>query len=568
MPIKFSPGRIWITNKALKTFLGIYVRIQLTYFYVLAARKHYHKLQIRLLCPYLFSLYGITVPKPLDMLRIGATLLVAGLLSVTAQSIVAQSVSNKPRTIVTTDGEVDDVDTFVRLLLYSNEFNLVGLVYSSSQWHYKGDGKGTKFTSEMASTAKRYGERTELRWPGTTWMESYIDKYAQVYPRLAKHAKGYPTPDYLKSLVRVGNIDFEGAMAKDTEGSDFIRKILLDNDTSPVYLQIWGGTNTVARALKSIEDQYKSTADWAKIQQKVSDKAIIYAVLDQDATYQKYVAPNWPRIKVLYNSDQFWSFAYLWPRVVPAELQTYLNGRWFTENIRHHGPLLDAYYLWGDGKQLPGDPEHTHGDMAEARKYNRSQYDFISEGDSPAFFYLVDVGLRSKEDVSYGGWGGRMVQSATNPYRWEDGKDVTDYDPYTRKQETAYPQVRWIPALQNDFAARADWCIKPYNEANHPPVAKLNHARDLTVKPGQTVTLSGLATDPDGDAVTYRWWQYEEVDSYPGKVVLTTPDAAKASFVVPKDARAGNTIHLILDVTDKGTPALTRYQRVIATVTE
>jgi hypothetical protein len=481
----------------------------------------------------------------------------------------AQSATTKARTIVTTDGEVDDVDTFIRLLLYSNEFNIVGLVYSSSQWHYKGDGKGTKFTSEMPNTAKRYGERTELRWPGTTWMESYIDKYAEVYPNLIKHAKGYPTPAHLKSLVRVGNIDSEGEMNHDTEGSDFIKKILLDANPSPVYLQIWGGTNTVARALKSIEDQYKDSPNWPAVQKKVSEKAIIYAVLDQDATYKKYVAPNWPQIKVLYNSDQFWSFAYLWPRVVPAELQTYLNGAWFSEHVKSdHGALLSSYYLWGDGQKLPGDPEHTHGDMAEAKKFGRSQYDFISEGDSPAFFYLIDVGLRSKEDVSYGGWGGRMVQSPTNPYRWEDGKTVTDYDPYTKKQEAAYPQTRWIPALQNDFAARADWCVKPYKEANHPPVVKLGHPRDLRVKQGQLVHLSGSATDPDGDSISYRWWQYEEVDTYDGKVKIQQPDQTRTSFTVPADAKAGNTIHLILEATDGKAPNLTRYQRVIATVVD
>ena len=483
--------------------------------------------------------------------------------------VSAQPKSAKARTIVTTDGEVDDVDTFIRLLLYANEFDIVGLVYSSSQWHYKGDGKGTKFTSEMASTAKRYSERTELRWPGTTWMEEYIDKYAKVYPNLARNAKGYPTSEHLKSLIRIGNIDFEGEMNTDTEGSNFIKKILLDSNPSPVYLQIWGGTNTVARALKSIEDEYKGKANWEAIEKKVSDKAIIYAVLDQDATYKKYVAPNWPKIKVLYNSDQFWSFAYLWPRVVPAELQTYLNGKWFAENIKfNHGPLLEAYYLWGDGQKLTGDPEQTQGDMKEVEKFKRSQYDFISEGDSPAFFYLIDVGLRSKEDVSYGGWGGRMVQSATNLYRWEDGKTVTDYDPYTQKQEAAYPQTRWIPVLQNDMAARADWCVKGYKEANHAPIVKLNHSANLTIKPGQKVSLSGSATDPDGNELNYKWWQYEEVGTYVGKVALQNETQQQASFVVPQDATAGKTIHLILEVTDSGTPQLTRYQRVIAKVAE
>ncbi|CAN5422478.1 hypothetical protein BH23BAC1_BH23BAC1_27110 [soil metagenome] len=348
---------------------------------------------------------------------------------------MAQALSDRPRTIVTTDGEVDDVDSFIRFLLYANEFDIAGLVYSSSQWHYAGDGQGTTFISEMPNTAKRYSERTELRWPGTDWMQDYIGKYAQVYNNLSKHADGYPTPDYLLSIIRVGNIEFEGEMEKDTEGSDFIKEILLDDDERPVYLQIWGGTNTVARALKSIEEEYKNTAQWEKIYDKVSQKTILYTVLDQDATYRKYINPNWPKVKVLYNSDQFWSFAYAWPRVVPQELQYFLSGEWFKENIKYgRGPLLEAYYLWGDGQQQPGDPEHTHGDLAEAKKNGRSQYDFISEGDSPAYFYLLDVGLRSMEDASYGGWGGRMVQSEENPYRWEDGKHVTDFNPYTGKQ--------------------------------------------------------------------------------------------------------------------------------------
>lgn len=488
---------------------------------------------------------------------------------VRAQNKVVPTKSPKPRTIVTTDGEVDDVDTFIRMLLYANEFDLVGLVYSSSQWHYKGDGKGTRFTSEMPGTAKRYGERTELRWPGTDWMPIYIDKYAQVYPNLIKHADGYPTPDHLRSLVRLGNIDFEGEMNQDTEGSELIKKILLDSDPRPVYLQIWGGTNTVARALKSIDDQYRNTPDWPKISKKVADKAIIYAVLDQDATYQNYIAPNWPDIRVLYNADQFWNFAYPWPQVVPAPLQAYLNGNWFAKNIKFgHGPLMASYYLWGDGRQLPGDPEHTHGSMQETKKAGRSQYDFISEGDSPAYFYLLDVGLRSMEDVSYGGWGGRMVQSATNPRRWEDGKHVTDYNPYTKKYDAAYPQTRWINVLQNDFAARANWCVMDSKRANHAPVVTLNHSPDLRVKPGQTVQLSGSAIDPDGNALSYHWWQYEEVDTYEGKIKIQNPDKRKASFTVPNDAPVGKTIHIILEVTDAGTPRLTRYQRVIAQIIE
>jgi Protein of unknown function (DUF1593) len=44
----------------------------------------------------------------------------------------AQSKLSKTRTIITTDGEIDDVDSFIRMLLYANEFSIEGLVYSSS----------------------------------------------------------------------------------------------------------------------------------------------------------------------------------------------------------------------------------------------------------------------------------------------------------------------------------------------------------------------------------------------------------------------------------------------------
>ncbi|MDO9375905.1 MAG: DUF1593 domain-containing protein [Ferruginibacter sp.] len=489
------------------------------------------------------------------------------ILVVWAHPALSQSPSPRVRTIVTTDGEVDDQDSFIRLLLYANEFSIEGLIYSSSQWHYKGDGKGTMFTSEMKNTKERYGSLAALRWPGTTWIQEFIDKYASVYPTLLQHDKKYPSPESLKQVTRVGNIDFEGAMFADTEGSDFIKQKLLDSTTAPIYLQIWGGTNTVARALKSIEEEYNTKNNWSAIREKVSRKAILYMVLDQDATYQKYISVAWPAIRVMYNSDQFWCLAYPWTRFVPAELQRTLRGPWFSENIKfNHGPLLASYYLWGDGTAIENDPEHTHGDIREAKKFGLGQYDFISEGDSPAFFYLVDVGLRNMEDASYGGWGGRMVQAAANPNRWEDGKHVTDYNPFTKKLDAAYPQTRWITALQNDFAARADWCVNGYEKANHAPVVKLVGANNIAASVGTRVKLKSTVKDPDGDNLHYKWWQYEEVDSYAGKIQLTGMNQAAASFKVPKDAKKGDTIHVILEVSDSGTPSLTRYQRVVVSV--
>lgn len=474
---------------------------------------------------------------------------------------------DKPRTIVTTDGEIDDVDSFIRMLLYANEFKIEGLVYSSSMWHYKGDGKGTKFISEMEMTKNLYGESTDLRWPGVNWMQELIDAYAEVYPNLTIHAKGYPTAEYLKSIIRVGNIDFEGEMEKDTEGSDFIKSKLLDDDMSPLYLQVWGGTNTIARALKSIEDEYSETDRWDEIYDKVCDKAIIYAILDQDATYRKYISKNWSDVKVYYNSNQFWCFAYPWKRAVPEEWQYTMEGAFMREHIiQNHGPLTAMYYSYGDGQKQEGDDEHIHGDLSKIKEGqwgSFGQYDFISEGDSPAFLHLIDVGLDNLEHPEYGGWGGRLVQSETQPSRWEDGDLAADYNPFTQEVDKTYPQTRWVKTLQYDFAARADWCIKDFNDANHAPVVTLEHENALKARPGQKLMLKVKASDPDGDELTYNWWYYGDVSTYDGEINIDNSASNNASFTMPENVKPGETIHIILEVSDVSELSLSRYQRVI-----
>ena len=73
------------------------------------------------------------------------------------------------------------------------------------------------------------------------------------------------------------------------------------------------------------------------------------------------------------------------------------------------------------------------------------------------------------------------------------------------------PMWQWIGAIQNDFAARADWCVKSFKEANHPPVVHLKNALDISAKPGNKIMLNATGTyDPDGNNLSYKWWQYEE----------------------------------------------------------
>ncbi|WP_225848645.1 DUF1593 domain-containing protein [Streptomyces sp. HPF1205] len=461
----------------------------------------------------------------------------------TALADLTHAAVPRPRVIVTTDGEIDDKASFHRFLLYSDEFDVQGLIYTSSRFHWAGNG----------STIPSHGH-----WGGTTWMTDMINGgYAQVYRNLAAQDPRYPTPARLSGVVRVGNIENVGDMAADTPGSDLIKQKLLDDRPGPLWLDTWGGTNTIARALKSIQDEYSGTAAWPEIYRKVSRKAFVYVILDQDTTYKDYIATNWPDIRLIMNNDQFQPMAYKWKSRVPAPLQTYFQGPWMTGNIVQ-GPLAQDY---------PVGPIHAGGS-------DFGPGEFISEGDSPSFMNEIPTGLRSAEDPTYGGWGGRFAQ--VGPHLWTDlpaylgqsGDQVRDLDPYTGADDRAYPQARWTDAFQNDFAARVAWTTAPdHAHANHAPVAYVPPGRlDIDVRPGQTVHLNGIAADPDGDACTSTWWQYREAGTYPGAVPVTDSATPHPSFTVPDGARPGQTIHLVFQVTDKGTPPLTGYQRVIATV--
>lgn len=124
-----------------------------------------------------------------------------------------------------------------------------------------------------------------------------------------------------------------------------------------------------------------------------------------------------------------------------------------------------------------------------------------------------------------------------------------------------------LEKLFNEYAVRADWCVKTYDEANHAPDVRLAHPEDLVAKAGEVLNFSAAgSTDPDGDALTYKWWQYREPGSYDGDVAVGRAGASGATLKVPTGAEIGQTLHIICKVTDTGQPPLTRYRRVVVTV--
>lgn len=183
------------------------------------------------------------------------------ILSLHSPEINAKVNTYKPRIIITADPELDDNNSLIRFLMYSSEFDIEGLVYASSQFHWKGDGKGTKFMVKGREYT-RYGLNLcpceSYRWKkDERFIHEAVEAYEKVYSNLKIHNASYPTPEYLKSKVKYGNIEFEGDFTKDTEGSDLIKSVILDNEPGKLFITAWGGASTISRALKSIEDQYK-----------------------------------------------------------------------------------------------------------------------------------------------------------------------------------------------------------------------------------------------------------------------------------------------------------------------
>jgi hypothetical protein len=431
------------------------------------------------------------------------------------------------------------------------------------------------------------------RWaPGERFIDDAVDLYERVYPNLRAHRADYPTPAALRSKIRWGNVEFDGDFSKDTPGSDLIRDLLLDDDPAPVYLLAWGGASTIARALKSIEDRYAGAADWRAIQAKVSRKAILALSGDQDDTYATYIHPSWPDVRSMPNGQGGVALGYGTFVFASGENAPYFSADWTRENVSSQGPLGAHYRVWGDGKQMvKGDRFDYFGlmghtaDELRAMGYvvwlpPRPKGEFLGEGDTFTYLNLIGNGLHAYRDETPGGWSGRVAvnpASASGAPRAGEAAPATSFDAFMRSLEgigpegpstrPPSPRPNFTPAAQNDFAARMKWSVTPmYARANHEPTVKIQGSARVSARSGETVRLEAAASDPDGNTVAVRWWRWKDVDTYPGNVSLAEQYALVTRLHVPGDATPGQTIHLVVEATDNGTPGLTRYQRVIVSV--
>jgi hypothetical protein len=506
----------------------------------------------------------------------------------------AQPEAARPRVVVTADPELDDNNSLIRLLLHSNELEIEGLVYASSAYHWKGDGRGTRwFVPGREYT--RFGLDTcpcpSWRWAnGERFIHDAVEAYAKVYPNLKVHDPRYPAPEKLRAKIRYGNIEFDGDISRDSPGSDLVKALILDNRPGPLFITAWGGQSTIARALRSIELQYQGTTEWEALRRKIARKVVLLPSGDQDDTYATYIGPYWPEIEY----RQFRggpNYGYGAQLNASPENAPYLAPAWMKANITDLGPLGALYRVWGDGKQMVKGDRLDYFGLAgytndELKKQGyvvwlpvQPKGAWLGEGDNPTFMNLLGNGLRAHEAGPYGGWGGRTLgqPEAGGPSFLPSGGTQADTSAGAMAQqlgnlntqmaksaqELALPN--FFPAAQHDLAARLRWSVTPtYAGANHPPAVKIEGPLLVLAAPGEKIRLNGAVTDPDGHAVALRWWQLP-MPGQASPVGIDNPSAAQVRVHIP-EAASGQQLHLILEATDSGTPALTRYQRVVVKV--
>ena len=88
--------------------------------------------------------------------------------------------TDRIQTVITTDDEVDDMNSFIRALYYSNEMDIRGIVLSASMYHDAGNMK-----KGIAP----------CRWTGTQWMNRFLDEYRKIQNNLKSHDRRYPSAD-------------------------------------------------------------------------------------------------------------------------------------------------------------------------------------------------------------------------------------------------------------------------------------------------------------------------------------------------------------------------------------
>ncbi len=473
--------------------------------------------------------------------------------------------TEKPRLIVLADmgNEPDEEQQIAHLLMYADKIDIEALIAVSS-WHLK-PGREHPYRAKL---------HPEL-------LERLVRGYEQVFPNLLEHNDDWESPYNLRARIASGALEYgmsgvgEG---KTTEGSDFIIRIVEREDPRPVIVVSNAGSGTLAQALYD----YRKTHSAEALDSFVKKLIVMEnGAQDETGAWICHEFPNihWVRMIIPNRCYGGPTKSKIGPHVwKPYAYSSKGQDEWAHEHIRtYHGPLGELY------------PMRLYFHLT----YNGTGPDFLEGGGIIPWLGLAMHGLTDPAQPSWGGWSGRYTSEKVKnvpsmyepivpleyPFKpwsvYTDAKDQwtdpeTDIE-YNNAESTVW---RWRQAMWDDFRARMDWCLEPFDEANHNPVAAIDGdtTDDIimkTVKAGETMSFDASASsDPDNNSLSFVWWVYKEAGQNPyGKAIKIAGNTKpKIDLVIPADA-AGKELHLILEVWDESPIVpMVDYRRVVIQV--
>jgi hypothetical protein len=425
-------------------------------------------------------------------------------------SLAAAVAQGRLRVIVETDagGDPDDEQSLVRFLLYCNEWDVEGIIANRAQ--------------------ARDRENLNPERTGLGIVRALLKAYGRCYPNLVRHDSRFPAPEQLWQHTVSGYEDSD-------EGVNRIVRAVDGPDPRPVWFMNWGtdhgsASSSLRRALDRMLRE-RGQAGYARFKGRIR--------LSSDDQFGDHTTRLDP------------PFA-LW---VDTQRPPMDGKRWYHR--------FSALTSTAAGFDIERDIRTGHGPLGALYPTNTTHWG--KEGDSMMFLYLVPTGMNDPDEPTWGSWAGRYGLNpsyAGKPYYWANQADV--WHGSTNRDNIL---ARWAAHLQNDFRARLDWCVNDFAHANHPPKPVVSGEARRVVDSGSVIELDASGTrDPDGNDLRFEWFQYPGPgDAGANAVEIRDSHSARVSIRVPVADRP-ETLHVVLAVTDTGTPELTRYRRILITV--
>lgn len=445
--------------------------------------------------------------------------------------------------------EIDDVESLVRLLLYSNEIQIEGIIPCTSVYKKK------------------------IRKSDVACVHEVIQAYGQAWHNLKQHADGFPTEKMLHGAVKRGipsfgkkaGCGFASRRYNQNEGVRHIINVVDKDDSRPVWIGLWGGANTLAQAIWQVE-QERSLQEMKLFLAKLR----IYGISDQDA------ASRWMRNR--YGKHLFYIVS---PSIgtVSGNGKTFCNAVWpgISCDEFSHGSEdgISGGGFTGACKAVI-QKEWLKEHIADVGSYGAC-YPlpvFCMEGDSPSFMGLIDNGLNEPEHPEYGGWGGRYEYKIPQKLAGMDEEicpvwtNSTDRVMGEDRKEHCSPQAsiwRWRRDFQMDFASRMQWTVTAdYAKGVHRPVVSVDCDDRIEMKAGECRNISAVKShDKNGRNLEFQWFVYGEAGSCRREVELAGNRMPTVCVKVPEESEAGETVHLILAVRGKEEVFMTSYKRIV-----